>query len=296
MPSMQDMKKKKKKSKDKSKKSLASPVTKFSRRGLLVSALGLAALAVNYALVYKRPMVDPIIQQYLSMAPEGWRIGIVAFLLPIVILVTGLVLFFMGKKVERRSAGDVSAAHAQAVRGFSLLDLIIGVQVGSPHDKDRLLKEDRRRVRIAALLHEMLSKNGGQTVSAPEFIRKACHETASVVAPERARMSMDLAPLMLRPDTALACGMIVSELVSNSLGSAFVEIERPEIKVSFGMTGDDIAELTVSDNGIGMPTRMEVDKLLTVGLRLVRKLTGQLKGKVDVKVSNGTTFTIRFPL
>ncbi len=289
-------KKNKKKSKEKSEKRLASSVTKFSRRGLLVSALGLMALFVNYALVYKRPMVDPIIQQYLSMFPEGWRMGIVAFLLPIVIMVTGLVLFFMGKKVERRSVGDVSAAHALAVRGFSLLDMILGVQAGSPHDKERLLREDRRRVRTAALLHEMLSKNGGQKVAAPEFIRKACHETAGLMAPERARLSMDLEPVSLKPDTALACGMIASELVSNSLVSAFVDIERPEIKVSFGVTGNDIAELTVSDNGIGMPTRMDVDKLATVGLRLVRKLAVQLKGKVDVKVSNGTTFTIRFPL
>ncbi len=292
MPDMQ----KKKKRKEKPEKSLASPVTKFSRRGLLVSALGLIALAVNYALVYKRPMVDPIIQQYLSMVPAGWRMGIVAFLLPIVILVTGLVLFFMGKKVERRSVGDVSTAHALAVRGLSLLDTIIGVQAGSPHDKERLLKEDRRRVRTTALLHEMLSKGGGQMVPAPEFIRKACHETAGVVAPDQAKLSMDLEPVMLRPDTALACGMIVSELVSNCLVSAFVDIDQPEIQVSFGLVGNNMAELTVSDNGIGMPTRMEVDKLATVGLKLVRKLVGQLKGKTEVKVSNGTTITIRFPL
>ena len=289
-------KKKKKKSKEKPEKSLASPVTKFSRRGLLVTALGLIALFVNYALVYKRPVVDPIIQQSLSMVPEGWRMGIVAFLLPIVIFVTGLVLFFMGKKVERRLAGDVSTAHALAVRGFSLLDMILGVQAGSPHDKERLLREDRRRVRTAALLHEMLTKGGGQTVAAPEFIRKACHETAALMAPERARLSMDLEPVSLKPDSALACGLIASELVSNALVSAFVDIDQPEIQVSFGMAGDNMAELTVSDNGIGMPTRMDVDKLATVGLKLVRKLVGQLKGKTDIKVSNGTTISIRFPL
>jgi two-component sensor histidine kinase len=295
MPDIQKKKNKQKKRKSKE-KPVRSPAVKFSRRGLLVAALGLMALAVNYALVLERPLVDTFVQQYLSMVPEIWRMGLVAFLLPLVIVVTGLVLFFMGKRVERRYVGAASNAHLLAVRGLTLLDLIISVQAGSPHDKDRLLKEDRRRAKTIALLHEMLSKSGVQSVSAPEFIRKVCHDTAGIMAPDRARLLMDLAPVMLSPDTALACGVIVSELVSNALGSAFVEIEQPEIQVCFCTVGKNMAELKVSDNGIGIPTRLDVDKLVTVGLRLVRKLTGHLKGKVDFEVSNGTTVTIRFPL
>ena len=112
-------------------------------------------------------------------------------------------------------------------------------------------------------------------------------------------------------DTAVPLGMIVNELVSNSLKHAFIGRDKGEIRIRFHREENadcinNIEEskneecgsasfiLTVSDNGIGIPEDLEIEGLDTLGMQLVTTLVDQLDGKLELKQNNGMEFTIRF--
>jgi PAS domain S-box-containing protein len=96
-------------------------------------------------------------------------------------------------------------------------------------------------------------------------------------------------------DTAVPCGMIVNELVSNSLEHAFAGGGEGEILVSLSSGDDEGAYvLTVGDNGIGLPQDMDLSNTGSLGLQLVHSLTEQLGGSLEVEATEGTTFRIRF--
>ena len=97
----------------------------------------------------------------------------------------------------------------------------------------------------------------------------------------------------LNMETAVPCGLIISELVSNSLKYAFPNDMKGEICVSL-RTLSDKYELIISDNGVGLPKGLDFYKLESLGLLLVNNLTEQIDGEIAVNNSHGTEFKIIF--
>ena len=104
-------------------------------------------------------------------------------------------------------------------------------------------------------------------------------------------------------DTAVPLGMIVNELVSNSLKHAFTGRDKGEIQIK--LHGEENGKwksydynptyvLTVSDNGIGIPENLNIEDVDSLGLQLVATLVEQLDGELELKRDNGTEFVIRF--
>jgi two-component sensor histidine kinase len=113
-------------------------------------------------------------------------------------------------------------------------------------------------------------------------------------------------------DTAVPLGIIVNELISNSLKHAFTEKEEGEILIKLhreengefinsreeseneGYCKSTSFTLTVSDNGIGIPEDLEIEDLDSLGMQLVTALVDQLDGELELKRNNGTEFTMGF--
>jgi len=96
-------------------------------------------------------------------------------------------------------------------------------------------------------------------------------------------------------DFAVPCGLIINELVTNSIKYAFPGEKKGEIKIVLGKIDESEYELIVSDNGIGFPEDIDFRKTKTLGLHLVSILAeDQLSGKINIDRSKGTEFSIRF--
>jgi two-component sensor histidine kinase len=107
-------------------------------------------------------------------------------------------------------------------------------------------------------------------------------------------------------DTAVPLGIIVNELVSNSLKHAFKGRDRGEIRIKLHREESEdciksIIEdcstayvLSISDNGVGIPENIDIEDLESLGMQLVTTLVGQLEGELEIKRNNGTEFTVRF--
>ncbi|MFH1926809.1 MAG: ATP-binding protein [Chloroflexota bacterium] len=107
--------------------------------------------------------------------------------------------------------------------------------------------------------------------------------------------------VVLSVDTAIPCGLIINELVSNSLrhalsaGRACSEQSESKGEIRIDLhSHDDKLTLIVSDNGIGFPQDLDFRNTESLGLRLVGMLTRQLEGTIELDRSGGTTFKIAF--
>jgi PAS domain S-box-containing protein len=161
-----------------------------------------------------------------------------------------------------------------------------------------VFQDSQERVRSIALLHDKLYQSG--TLGGVD----AAHYTSTLMqaimrahgAAASAKVRVDAAGIYLPIGAALPCGLILNELVTNSLKHAFND-DRADprvIQVRMASLGDDI-ELAVEDNGVGLPTDFDLNGVSTLGMRLVRMFAHQLGGEVEFSRSIGTRWSIRFP-
>jgi two-component system, sensor histidine kinase PdtaS len=113
-------------------------------------------------------------------------------------------------------------------------------------------------------------------------------------------LRLDVKDIEFSIDTAIPCGLIVNELITNSLKYAFPQGRAGEVSVTLrntgkGDDGKETYELTVKDNGIGIPKDLALTEVKSLGLYLVRLLVKhQLGGTIDFSREQGTEFVIRF--
>ena len=173
----------------------------------------------------------------------------------------------------------------------------------------------QHRVISMALIHEELHEGGGgNTVSFSPYLEKLVKNLFQTykVRNNHVCLNLDLEEsLFFDMDTAVPLGIIINELVSNSLKHAFPGRDKEEILIKIcreenGGYINSIEEskngdrqitsytLTVSDNGVGIPENLDLKNPDTLGTQLVASLVDQLDGELELKRNNGTEFTMKF--
>jgi two-component sensor histidine kinase len=104
---------------------------------------------------------------------------------------------------------------------------------------------------------------------------------------------VDVENVFLTVDTAIPCGLVINELVTNALKYAFRGREHGSVNIRLAREGTGYL-LTVADDGIGLPGGIDPDTAESLGLQLVNTLTRQLGGTLAVTRDNGTRFTLAF--
>ena len=191
--------------------------------------------------------------------------------------------------------------HHRVKNNLAVVSSLLEWQSGLLEDKQAraALQECQDRVRSMARVHEHLyrSPNLAQ-IGMAEYIEELVDYLGHSYSLYGATLTTDATGVTLDLDRALPCGLIINELVSNCLKHAFRAGQPGEIRVTMYPLpmGEGKVELTVSDNGAGLPDHLDIDTLDSLGLSLVRLLTRQLDGTLEVDRSEGTTFKIMFPV
>jgi two-component sensor histidine kinase len=110
----------------------------------------------------------------------------------------------------------------------------------------------------------------------------------------RIRTRFNLSPVFVSIQQAVPCGLIVNELVTNVFKYAYPNQSGGEVYLGIEPTSDGRVSLTVSDNGIGMPKGLEWQRSDSLGLRIIRILTKQLGGTIELDAEQGVSFLLRF--
>jgi PAS domain S-box-containing protein len=159
-----------------------------------------------------------------------------------------------------------------------------------------IFKDSQNRARSMALIHELLyQSNDLKHINFGSYINKLTNELFSIYVtdPNNIKLYMDIDDVMLDINTAIPLGLIVNELVSNSMKHAFPNNKQGKIDIKFKLN-DGNYSMIVSDNGVGFPQDYNIQNSDSLGLKIVNSLTEQIDGEIKIEVSNGTKFIINF--
>ncbi len=158
-----------------------------------------------------------------------------------------------------------------------------------------ILKESRGRVKSMAMIHEKLYHSSNLSrLNMAEYLNNLVSDILRSYSSVSSKVSsnVDVDDIYLNINTALPMGLMVNELVSNSIKHAFPEGEG-NISIKLEYDGEKYI-LTVSDNGIGLPEDVDPFESSSLGLKLVNSLSIQLEGDLSVLGDDETTFILKF--
>ncbi len=176
-------------------------------------------------------------------------------------------------------------------------------------------RESQDRIISMALIHEELYKGRGlDTLNFSSYVEELVKNFFQTYRLGNASTGLNMnleENIFLDMDTAVPLGIIINELVSNSLKHAFADRDNGKIQIKLcreesresnenragnnneGLKGTSFI-LTVSDNGIGMPESFDLENPDNLGIQLVTILVDQLEGEIELKRYKGTEFIIKF--
>jgi PAS domain S-box-containing protein len=188
--------------------------------------------------------------------------------------------------------------HHRVKNNLQIISSLLDLQSESMEDEDsgRFVRESRNRITSMALVHEKLYQSENYaSINFAEYLDSLTRHLLSTLVKDPAliTLTLDIGDFALGVDEAIPCGLIVNELVSNSLKHAFPPGGKGEISIRFRSEEDGWAALTVADTGPGLPPGLDFRNTATLGLQLVVLLVQQLRGTVEMG-EKGAVFTIRF--
>jgi len=188
--------------------------------------------------------------------------------------------------------------HHRVKNNMQIISSLLNLQTRYVDDEEavNVLKESQNRVRSMAMIHEKLyQSNDLSHINFVDYIQSLVSNLfySYNIKNLQIKSILEIDDIRLNMETAVPCGLIISEIVSNSLKYAFPNEMHGEILVSLKSVEDGY-ELIISDNGVGLPEELDFDNNKSLGLILVKSLTEQIDGEITIHRNHGTEFKIRF--
>jgi PAS domain S-box-containing protein len=199
----------------------------------------------------------------------------------------------------REKGALLKEIHHRVKNNLQVISSLLGLQFRDAKDESvrEMFQDSQNRIRSMALLHEILyQSNTFARVNLPDYIRQiATHLFNSYgIGGDRIRLLTNLEKMSLNVDAAVPCGLIINELVSNSLKHAFPDGREGQVRIELVSPQSGMAQLVVADNGVGLQNGIDWATARSLGWRLVRSLAEQLGAEVEVKSGSGTEIQLSF--
>lgn len=210
---------------------------------------------------------------------------------------------------ERRHAHDALCAslrekdtlfkevHHRVKNNLQLVSSLLSLQaqrISNIEDRERFL-DSQRRIQSMTLVHEELYRT--DDLSCIDFsyyveqLARRIEQAFSAVVP--VELVVDLERIHLSVDTAVPCGLILNELISNVYKHAFIGRERGRLYLSSFLRDGSII-LKVVDDGVGFPSDFDMNESNSLGMQVVHALVEQLSAELIITTDNGTEFELIF--
>jgi two-component sensor histidine kinase len=189
--------------------------------------------------------------------------------------------------------------HHRVKNNLQIISSLLRLQSQQIHDPQALevFLESQNRVRSMAMIHEMLYQS--EDLSKIDFGTYVQGLASSLIRSYHSRstalsLSVQVDPISLSPNDAVPCGLIINELITNSIKYAFPNGNAGQVHIAVQEGDNAYVTLVVSDNGIGFPQELDWRNSDSLGLQLVTSLVEQLEGTIELHCEHGTEFEIGF--
>ncbi|UBF24482.1 PAS domain S-box protein [Kovacikia minuta CCNUW1] len=219
------------------------------------------------------------------------------------------------REAERRQAAEalqtslqekevlLKEIHHRVKNNLQIISSLLRMQSRQIADQQMvaLFQEAQNRVQSMALIHEHLYQSPNLSyISFGQYLRTLVNNLfrSYGVREQQITIKLDVEDLQLTLNTAIPCGLIINELVSNALKYAFPGEQLGVVQVYLcqeASATENWVVLTIEDNGVGIPDRVNWETTESLGLRIVRNLITQLGGTLTLDRREGTCFHITFP-
>lgn len=188
--------------------------------------------------------------------------------------------------------------HHRVKNNLQIIISLLNLQSGYIKDEYTLkaVQDGQNRVRSMALVHEKFYQAEELTeIDFGEYASKLCSYLYQSYGDKTDRIEIKVTGdhVGLDMDTAMPCGLLVNEVVSNAYKYAFPGSVTGTITIDLKRV-DKKVTLKISDSGVGLPDSFDVEKAESLGLQLIQALTSQLDGELKVSREKGTTFEVTF--
>jgi two-component sensor histidine kinase len=201
---------------------------------------------------------------------------------------------------EERKEALLREVHHRVKNNMAVICSLFYLQ--STHTKDQetvqIFRDMENRVHSMALVHESLY--GSENLARIDFAEYAQALANDILSSHGGpsvpvQLKSELDPIIMSADLAVSCGLILNELISNAFKHGFPNNVGGEIKLTLRSGPEGECSLCVEDNGVGIPADLDVNTSGSLGLRLVRSLTQQMRGSFElVKAGRGTSACLHF--
>jgi PAS domain S-box-containing protein len=186
--------------------------------------------------------------------------------------------------------------HHRVKNNMQIISSLLNLQLQHVQEEEasNVLIESQGRVKTMAMIHEKLYQSPDLTrIRFRDYIQKLAYDILYTygVKAGSIELEMDIDNIELGMETSIPCGLIINELVTNSVKYAFPE-GKGTIIIQF--KGQDELQLIIKDDGIGLPREIDLEHTETLGLQLVLNLVKQLNGELTINRSQGTEYIIKF--
>ncbi|HUX50900.1 MAG TPA: PAS domain S-box protein [Spirochaetia bacterium] len=187
--------------------------------------------------------------------------------------------------------------HHRVKNNLQVISSLLQLQSLSVKDAEvkRALEDSRRRIHAMSLVHQKLyGSENLANIDFGEYLVSVTRQLAQAYENEGVSIDIAVEPITLEVGVAVPCGLILNELVNNALKHAFLPTGHGTVRVELSQIEDGKVRLSVADNGKGFPEDMDYRTAGSMGLALVRALTGQISGTLQLDRSEGTRFSVEF--
>ncbi len=189
--------------------------------------------------------------------------------------------------------------HHRVKNNMQIISSLLNLQ--SHHIEDDKVKDmfkmSRDRIKSMALIHEKLYQSKDLTkINFAQYIQSLAVHLLNTynVSMERIKLNAKVTDVFLDINKAIPCGLIINELVSNSLKHAFPQDKKGNIRIQLNRGNNGYVRLVVSDDGIGFSENVDFQHPDSLGLQLVNDLVDQLGGTLELDSSKGISYQISF--
>jgi PAS domain S-box-containing protein len=189
--------------------------------------------------------------------------------------------------------------HHRVKNNMQVISSLLNLQSRRVQDPavSEMFKESQGRIRSMALVHERLyQSNDLSRIEFSEYLRNlATHLFHSYQADSsRIRLKIDAEEVFLNINTAIPCGLIVNELISNALKHAFPAGRKGQLEIDLHRVAGNGYLLRVRDDGVGFPEGLDFRKTESLGMQIVNTLVDQVDGRLQLYREKGTAFRLEF--